>query len=38
MNSSQALSHSRTIAGYRSPHFSASSSNAARAAVALTAV
>ena len=38
MNSSQALSHSRMIAGYCLPHFSASSSNAARAAAALTAV
>ena len=34
MNSSQALSHNRIIAGYRPPHLSASSSNAARAAAA----
>ena len=33
MNSSQALFHSRMIAAYLPPHFSVSSSNAARAAV-----
>jgi len=38
MNSSQALSHNRTIAGYRAPHFSASSVERLLAAVALTAV
>ena len=38
MNSSQAFSHSRMIAGYRGPHVSASSSSAARAAAAFTAV
>lgn len=38
MNSSHALFHSRMIAPYFSPHFSVSSSSAARAAVALTAV
>jgi len=37
MNSSQALFHSRMIAGYWLPHFSLSSSRAALAAVALTA-
>jgi hypothetical protein len=38
MNSSHALAHSRITAGYRCPHLSLSSSNAARAAAALTAV
>ena len=38
MNSSQALAQSLMTAGYRVPHFSVSSSNAARAASALTAV
>ena len=38
MNSSQAFCQSRMIAGYRCPHLSASSSSAARAAPALTAV
>jgi hypothetical protein len=38
MNSAQALSHNRITAGYLPPHFCARSSNAARAAVALTAV
>jgi len=38
MNSSQALFHSRMIAPYFEPHFSLSSSSAALAAVALTAV
>ena len=38
MNSAQALSHNRITAGYLAPHFSARSSNAARAEAALTAV
>lgn len=38
MNASQALSHSRVIAGWRCPQWSTSWSNAACAASALTAV
>jgi hypothetical protein len=38
MNSSQAPAHSLITAGYRCPHLFASSSNATRAAAALTAV
>ena len=38
MNSLHALSHNRTKAGYRCPHFAAIASNAARAAASLTAV
>ena len=38
MNSSQALFHSRMIAAYWLPHFSASSSSAARAAAGFGAV
>jgi len=38
MNCSQALAHSRMIAGYRVPQVSASWSSAARAASAFTAV
>ncbi len=38
MNSSYALPHSRTMAGYLLPHRSAKSSNADRAAAALTPV
>ena len=38
MNSSQALFHNRMIAAYLVPHLSVSSSSAALAAVAFTAV